>query len=214
GIIATARSPSRRGSSGRPRTDDLARAVPPISSIIRSAYGRIASILACARLSRAEATSSMALVIFRVLRMDLILRFRSWTEAMPFFSRSFPSGNERPFLLHVEHAREALQLGVQLPLELVGDLLLLADRVEDRLLRPHVLAQLVLEARHLRDGHLVEVAVDPGEDRDHLLLHRPRAVLRLVEGGDHPLTARERALRRLVELRAELGEGLQLAVLG
>jgi hypothetical protein len=67
---------------------------------------------------------------------------------------------------------------------------------------------------HLRRRHLVEVAVDPRPDRDHLLLHRPRAVLRLVQGGDHPLAAGERALRRLVELGAELRERLQLAVLG
>jgi hypothetical protein len=51
--------------------------VPIISSIIRSAYGRIASIRACARRRRADATSSMAFVIFLVFRIDLILRFRS-----------------------------------------------------------------------------------------------------------------------------------------
>ena len=82
GRIATARSSSRRWSSGRPRTDELARAVPIISSIIRSAYGRIASIRACARRRRAEATSSIALVILRVLRIERIRRFRSWTDAI------------------------------------------------------------------------------------------------------------------------------------
>jgi hypothetical protein len=56
--------------------------VPIISSIIRSAYGRIASIRACARRRRAEATSSIAFVILRVLRIERIRRFRSWTEAI------------------------------------------------------------------------------------------------------------------------------------
>ncbi len=54
----------------------------------------------------------------------------------------------------------------------------------------------------------------PGVDRDHLLLHRPRRVLRLVQRRDHPLTAGERGLGRWIELRAELRERLELAVLG
>ena len=57
------------------------RAVPTISSSMRSAYGRIASIRACARRSRAEATSSIAFVILRVLRTERIRRLMSWTEA-------------------------------------------------------------------------------------------------------------------------------------
>jgi len=73
GTIA-ARLISRRWRSGRPRTEELARAVPTISSCIRSAYGRIASILVCARRSFAAATSSMARVIFRVLVTDRIRR--------------------------------------------------------------------------------------------------------------------------------------------
>ena len=72
-----ARFTSRRCSSVSPRSEELARAVPTISSIMRSAYGRIASIRACARRSRAEATSSNALVIFCVLRIERIRRLRS-----------------------------------------------------------------------------------------------------------------------------------------
>ena len=56
--------------------------MPIISSIIRSAYGRIASIRACARRRRAEATSSIALVILRVFRIERIRRFRSCTDAI------------------------------------------------------------------------------------------------------------------------------------
>ena len=59
----------------------LARAVPAISSSIRSAYGRIASIRACARRSRAAATSSIAFVILRVFLIERTRRLMSWTEA-------------------------------------------------------------------------------------------------------------------------------------
>ena len=59
----------------------LARAVPTISSSIRSAYGRIASIRAWARRRRAPATSSIAFVILRVFRTERIRRLMSWTSA-------------------------------------------------------------------------------------------------------------------------------------
>jgi len=79
---ATVSSVSRRWRSGKPRTDVLARAVPAISSSIRSAYGRIASIRACALRSFAAATSSIARVILRVLRTERMRRLMSWTEAI------------------------------------------------------------------------------------------------------------------------------------
>ena len=87
------------------------------------------------------------------------------------------------------------------------------DLLVDRLLGAEVLAQLVLEARDLRRRDVVEVALVAGVDRGHLLLHRPRLVLRLVERRHHLLAARQRLLRRAVELGAELRERLELAVL-
>ncbi len=65
---------SRCWRSGRPRTEPAARPTPEISSRMVSAYGRIASIRACARRSFAAATSSIARVILRVLRTERILR--------------------------------------------------------------------------------------------------------------------------------------------
>jgi hypothetical protein len=59
------------------RLQQRARAVPAISSSMRSAYGRIASIRACALRSFAAATSSIARVIFRVLRIDRMRRLMS-----------------------------------------------------------------------------------------------------------------------------------------
>ncbi len=76
-----------------------------------------------------------------------------------------------------------------------------------------MLAHLVLEPRDVLGGDRVEVAVDAGEDRGHLLLERPRRVLRLIQGRHHALTACERFTSGLVELRAELRERLELAVL-
>ena len=86
---------SRRWSSGRPCTDDDARAVPTISSIIRSANGRIASMRAWARRSRADATSSIAFVILRVFVTDLIRRRRSWTVAIGYAAASVSDGAKR-----------------------------------------------------------------------------------------------------------------------
>ena len=57
--------------------DLFARAVPAISSSMRSAYGRISSIRDCAFFSFAAATSSSARVIFRVLRTERIRRLMS-----------------------------------------------------------------------------------------------------------------------------------------
>ena len=65
GTIATVLICSRRSSSGS-RTAPAACDTPAISSSIRSAYGRIASIRSCARRSRADATSSIAFVSLRV----------------------------------------------------------------------------------------------------------------------------------------------------
>ena len=47
----------------------------------------------------------------------------------------------------------------------------------------------------------------------HLLLDRPRLVLRLVEHGHQAVAAGQRVLGGRVELGAELGEGLQVAEL-
>ena len=76
-----ARCTSRRWSSGTPRREVLARATPTISSCMRSAYGRIASIRVWARRSFAAATSSIARVIFRVFLTERTRRLMSWTDA-------------------------------------------------------------------------------------------------------------------------------------
>src|SRR4051812_25344383 len=174
GMIAIVSTCSRRCRSGR-RTAPAARAVPAISSSIRSAYGRIASIRCCARRSRAEATSSIARVSLRVFVIERTRRFRSCVEA-----------NSGCFLVgtRLEPALDLLELRLQLRAGLVGQVARFADRLVDRALRPQMLAELVLEPRHVLGRDVVEVAVDARIERNGLLFHRPRLVLRLVEGRD------------------------------
>src|SRR5439155_7484640 len=121
--------------------------------------------------------------------------------------------DETFFLLDIEAFLELLELRVEPLAKVVRELLLLADLLQDRALGADVLAQLVVEAGDLRDGNVVQVAVDARVEGDDLLLNRTRVVLRLVERRNHPLPAGERLLGRLVELRAELRERLELAVL-
>src|SRR5262245_32456620 len=175
----------------------------------------MASIRVCARRSFAAATSSSARVILRVLRTERIRRLKSWTDATAYRPvLRAGSADKSGLLLDVEAVDELLERLVERRGRLVREGTALADRLVDRALRPQGLAELLLEARHLRHGHLVEPAVDARVDRDDLLLDRPRLILRLVEGRDHPLAAGQGLLGRRVELRAELGEGLELAVLG
>ena len=96
---------------------------------------------------------------------------------------------------------------------LLAEVLRLADGVVDAAVGAERLAQLVLKTRHEADGDAVEIAVVACIDRDDLLLEGPRLVLRLVERRNHAGTASECLLRGRIELRAELGERLELAEL-
>ena len=79
---------------------------------------------------------------------------------------------------------------------------------------PHLAQELALEAVDVADLDAVEIAAHAGEDGDHLLLHRHRRELVLLEKLGQPRAAIEEALRRRVEVGAELCEGRHLAVLG
>ena len=60
----------------------------------------------------------------------------------------------------------------------------------------------------------VEIAAHAGEDGDHLVLHRHRRELVLLEQLGQPRAAIEQPLGRRIEVGAELREGCHLAVLG
>mmetsp|Transcript_17526 Transcript_17526/g.50909 ORF Transcript_17526/g.50909 Transcript_17526/m.50909 type:complete len:599 (-) Transcript_17526:209-2005(-) len=72
----------------------------------------------------------------------------------------------------------------------------------------------VEEGRHLGDGELVQEAAGARVDEDHLVLEGQGHVLLLLEQLREARAAVEQVLRRRVEVRAELGEGGHLAVLG
>src|SRR3954468_22744977 len=162
----------------------------------------------CARRSLAAETSSIAFVILRVFLTERTRRAMSWTDAT-LRGRSHEAG----VLLDVEALREALELRLEALGQVLAERLRLGDLLVDRALGAQVLPELVLVARHLRRRDRVEEPVDAGVDGADLLLHRPRLVLRLVEGRDHALAEGEGRLRRGIELRAELREGLELAIL-
>src|SRR5665811_2477838 len=77
-----------------------------------------------------------------------------------------------------------------------------------------VLAQALAESGDARRLEVVDVALVAGEYHRHLFLDRHGVEAPLVENLDHALAAGERPLGGLVEVGAELGEGLQLTVLG
>src|SRR2546428_10914556 len=133
--------------------------------------------------------------------MPLACAYRA-PEAGGWGRRSHLTRAGERLLLHREGLGELLDLLAQLLLDLVGEKLLLADRLVDRALGAQVLAQLVLEALHLVGRNLVEEALVAGEDRRHLFLERPGLVLGLVQGRDHPLSPRERLLGGRIQLGA------------
>src|SRR5262249_20403815 len=119
GTIATVLTFSRCSSKGG-RTAPAACEVPAISSIIRSAYGRIPSIRICARRRRAEATSSIARVSLRVFEIERTRRFRSWVDA-----------KELRGLGDVEHVLELLDRRVELLRGRVVEVAGRLDRLQD-----------------------------------------------------------------------------------
>src|SRR5690606_7304260 len=87
-------------------------------------------------------------------------------------------------------------------------------RLQDlRPLRAQELHELTLEGAHALDRDVIEMAVRGRPDDRDLLRERQRLVLRLLQDLDQALTARQLLLRRRVEVRAELRERLDVAVL-
>src|SRR6266550_1510469 len=99
--------------------------------------------------------------------------------------------------------------------DLVGERLGLAELLEDlRLFSLEKAVELVLEVLQPRRRDVVQLAGRCRiEDRD-LLLDRERLVLRLLDDLAQLLAAGQLVAGRLVEIRRELGEGRQAAVLG
>ena len=112
----------------------------------------------------------------------------------------------------VDHLRDRV---AELLLLLVGELPVVVDRADEvGLLAAQPVAQVAEERGDAVDLDPVEVAAGAGVDRGDLLRDRERLALTLVERLDEALAAGQRPLGLGVELGAELGERLELAVLG
>src|SRR5882762_5578981 len=158
----------------------------PITSASAAAYGRAAITRSWARFSLDVATSSIVFVILRVLWTDLMRRRSS----------------------------RGLAIGARPAGEVVAQHLAAPDLLADvGMLGRHEVAESLLPRPDLVHRHVVEIAVGGSEDDHDLLLDRHRLELRLLQHFHQAHTARELLLRRLIELRAKLGECLELAVL-
>ena len=102
-----------------------------------------------------------------------------------------------------------LELGGGVVVEHVG----VAQRVEHLGVAAEVVEQLALEAQHVLDRDLVELAVGAGPDRDDLLLDRERRVLRLAQQLGEARAAVELTTAGGVEVGGEQRERLERAVL-
>ena len=112
------------------------------------------------------------------------------------------------------HGLEGLDLGLERLLGALLELPRLADgREEVALGAAQVVEELALEAAHVLHRDVVEVAAGAGEDADHLLLHRHRAVERLLEQLDEAVATLQLVLRRGVEVGAEGRERLEVTEL-
>ncbi|OEI69570.1 acetylglutamate semialdehyde dehydrogenase [Curtobacterium sp. ER1/6] len=120
---------------------------------------------------------------------------------------------ERLAVARLEALREGVDLTVHRGDGLVAELVRLTEGGQDVGVATQVLEQLGLEAEHVGDGHLVELAVRAGPDRDDLLLDRVRRVLRLLEELGQAGTTVQLTTRRLVEVGREHRERLERAVL-
>src|ERR1039457_3622448 len=117
-------------------------------------------------------------------------------------------------MLAYEAFLEFLERGRHLGLQFVVEGLLFANLLKDAGMRVlHEFIELPLKWPALLDRQVVEGAAGAGIDGQDLLLDRHRAVLPLLEDLGEALPASELLLRGLVQLRAELGEGRERAVL-
>src|SRR5215472_14028051 len=151
-MITRARSPSRCSRYGC-RYSVASSAVVSSTSIIFSAYGRVACTVVWARRSLVAATTCIALVIFWVFCM---LRMRRRTSRR--------EGNGLP-LLHPELLVEGLDHFLDLALDVLVPLPVVLERVDERpALGVQEAVEGVLPLGHPADGHAVQEAAGAGVD--------------------------------------------------
>ena len=77
----------------------------------------------------------------------------------------------------------------------------------------NVVVESQLEVSYLIHRNIIEVTIGHRPDDHDLVFHRHRCVLRLLEDFDDSLSAGQLLLRCSIEVRTELRERFQLAVL-
>src|SRR5580704_13343544 len=196
------------GSFGESSAPPIVRATDCSTSPVFSAYGRIATIRVCARVSRAPATIFMARVIFCValvlaMRLRIALSEGMGAPLLPVFG-----------LGRAERGAELVERLLECPFALVVEGLLRAKGLEEiRVLLLDEVTQATLVVGDLRDGELVHVASRCRVDDDDLPLDRKGHVLPLLEDFDEARAAIELVTCDLVEVRGKLSERSHLAVL-
>src|SRR5690606_34338794 len=182
----------------------------PITRRMRSAYGREARMRSCALRILLAATISMALVIFCVLLKLAILTRISFTPGMSLsvaVDRYVPasiSARLGEFFAALLQRRFVLRREHRVRVDAVDGLLVvgLGERLQTR-----------FEGADLLQLDLVHVAVVHGVDGQRHFGHRHRRVLLLLHQLGHALAALELTAGRLVEVRSELRERRELAIL-
>src|SRR5215469_15069570 len=142
----------------------------------------------------------LAVDVLFVRRLDLILAV---------------TGDEHLPAADLEAPPELLDRVLERSGGVVGELAGLPDRrVYPVVAALHVIEEVVLEPPDVVDRHVVEVSAGAGPHRDHLPLHRHRAVLRLLEQLDQARAPVQLGAGHGVQVGGERGERLQVAELG
>src|SRR5688572_16081774 len=184
---------------------------------ILSAYGRAWRMRSWARRILEAATISIALVIFRVFCTLRIFNRISLVPGMCPVPGAVGCGRR------VSRALGRLETAVFLPVldRLVELLLFFLRKVlhvldalhQARVLALDVVAHRALRGERLLDVDVVEVGVVHREQRQRHLPHLQRLVLRLLHQLGHHAAALELLAGRFVEIRRELRERRELAIL-
>src|SRR6266571_148483 len=214
--IITARLPSRRTRNGClysvARSPTVCR-----TSIILSAYGRVACTAACALRRRVAATTCIALVIFCVFLIESMRRTMSLYEGICLggFLDRFGGVRLLGVALDAELVVEGRDGGVEAREQGVVQRFLLFDVLQDAgPLASQEADKTRLPLAHAGDGNLVEVPLRSRVEHRDLLRQRHRLVLVLLEELREARATLELVAGRRVEVGGELREGGQLAVLG
>src|SRR6266550_6626779 len=225
--IITARLPSRRTRNGClysvARSPTVCR-----TSIILSAYGRVACTAACARRSRVAATTCIALVIFCVFLIESMRRTMSLNAGNRLFLSSGRRLGRRGLGSHRLGSRvglirvaldpelmvEGRDRGVEPGEEAVVQRLLLVDLSKH--IGPVALQKADEAPGPLQDashGNLVQVSLRARIQNSDLFREGHRLVLVLLEQLGQARSALQLVAGGAVQVRRELGKGRQLPIL-